>query len=102
VCGDILSNKSMVQTELKWRLETKHVSVSDKPPRYFHRLKSPDREMLERMVKWRTLSKKSLIASYRFTGKRKQNSANISKKCWFYQFIHKLSRWHSALRLRKT
>jgi hypothetical protein len=38
VCGDVLSNQSMVPTKLKRHLETKRPSVSHKPPGYFHRL----------------------------------------------------------------
>jgi hypothetical protein len=90
VCGDILSNKSTVQTELKRSLEKKHVSVSYKAPRYFHRLKSSDSEILGRMVKRRTMFEKSLIASYIFKEKRKQNNCTLSKKNWCYQFVHKL------------
>jgi hypothetical protein len=54
VCGDVLSNQSMVPTKLKRDLETKRPSVSHKPPEYFHRLP-------------KLFGKKTMTASYKDT-----------------------------------
>lgn len=65
VCGEKLSNESMVPSKLKRHLNTKHSHLSGKDKNYFSRLLSSEEKQAKAMVRRATISEKAQVASYK-------------------------------------
>ncbi|XP_025417424.1 zinc finger BED domain-containing protein 5-like [Sipha flava] len=64
VCGEKLSNESMVPSKLKRHFSTKHSHLVDKNASYFQRLLKSETRQSEKMTKIVTISDKTQEASY--------------------------------------
>lgn len=65
VCGEKLSNESMVPSKLKRHLSSKHSHLLGKDKNYFSRLLSSEEKQAKTMVRRATISEKALLASYK-------------------------------------
>ncbi|XP_068104034.1 SCAN domain-containing protein 3-like [Hyperolius riggenbachi] len=64
VCGEKLSNESLVPNKLKRHLKTKHAYAYEKPLQYFQRLLAQQNKSAQKMVNQMTVSDRALEASY--------------------------------------